>query len=163
MRHKIKNVTVACCIIGITLTLVGCRQNSSTSAGETDMSIGDRSDSSIEVSIIPSDESSLSLYFGDKKWGSGLVKAGEKTVATVEASDQIELENGGKGEGIVFTTARGGITGKQYLHLASDGELPSGDLIVRKEDNIVQTADKVVVADLRLSDGASVPVSLALE
>jgi hypothetical protein len=159
MQKKVTKLILACAALVLALSFLGCRQEAETSNTQNDFNIGETSDSRVEVSITPVNDKTLSLYIGNTKWASGLIKENKTTLAVLELSDQIKLEDGTLGYGIVF--ARDG--SKQFLAIVPDGVIPYGKVVIREVDAIAQTADKLIVADLEAANGTKHPISLKLE
>jgi len=157
MQTNVTKLIFACGVLA--LSLLGCKQGTETSNTQNGISIGETSDSRVEVSITPANDMSLSLYIGSKKWGSGLVKEKKTTLAVLEVSNQIKLEDGTLGYGIVFTRNYS----KQFLAIVPDGVIPYGKVVIREKDAIVETSDELIVAALEAEDGTTLPVSLKLE
>jgi hypothetical protein len=159
MQTKVAKLILACAALVLALSFLGCRQEAETSSAKHDISIGETSDSRVEVSITPVNDKSLSLYIGNTNWASGLVKENKTTLAVLELSDQIALEDGTLGYGIVFT--RDG--SKHFLAIVPDGVVPYGKVVIREKDAIVEASDNIVVADLEAENGTKLPISLKLE
>jgi hypothetical protein len=159
MQTKVAKLILACAALVLALSFLGCRQEPETSNTQNEFTIGETSDSRVEVSITPVNDKALSLYIGNTTWASGLVKENKTTLAVLELSDQIKLEGGALGYGIVF--ARDG--SKQFLPIVPDGVIPYGKVVIREVDAIVQIADKLIVADLEAANGTKHLISLKLE
>jgi len=87
------------------------------------------------------------------------VGEGEKAVATLEASDQIRMEGGGVGPGIVFSRK----LSKQFLAVTKSGQIPYGQVKIRGTNALARTPGAIVVADIEAPDGSRTPISLKLE
>ena len=159
MQTKVRKLILAGAALVLALFFLGCRQEAETSNTQNEISIGEASDSRVEVSITPVNDKSLSLYIGNKHWASGLVKKTKTTLAVLELSDQIKLEDGTLGYGMVFAWDGS----KQFLAIVPDGVIPYGKVVIKEVDTIVQTADKLIVADLEAANGTTHPISLKLE
>lgn len=120
-------------------------------------------DKKVEVEILTEGTKRLSLYVGDKKWGSGPVADDKKALATLEASDQMRLEHGSVGHGIILKRSVGGVSSKQFLAITEDGQLPYGKVKIRDAEAIAKTVHVVTLADIERPDGSRVPISLRLE
>ncbi|MFK7779516.1 MAG: hypothetical protein QM501_15545 [Gimesia sp.] len=115
----------------------------------------------------------LSLYIGEKKWGSRPYDSVEKLLVTLETSDQMNLEGGETGSGIVFTTINSSkgepekpfsvASGTQNLAIVKNGLIPYGQAKIRDVASVVQTADSLILADIETPDGALIPITFRLE
>jgi hypothetical protein len=74
--------------------------------------------------------------------------------ATVEASDQIRMEDGSKGRGFVFVA--GGV--RAFVAIAPGGSVPLGTLVLRQDADITEANGTFTFADIRQEDGTRVPV-----
>ncbi len=113
--------------------------------------------------ILAEDTKTLSLYVGEKKWSSSPVENGEKVLVTLEVSDQIQLEDGSKGHGMIYTRSTSGVSAKTFVAVTENGPLPYGEVTVREVDAIIETSDEVTCADIVRRDGSRIPISLRLE
>ncbi|NQU58699.1 MAG: hypothetical protein HQ513_15840 [Rhodospirillales bacterium] len=159
MQTKLTRLIFACSGLVLTLSWLGCRQGPESSDIQEGISVEAISATRVEIAVTPINDKPLSLYIGNKKHASGLVKKNKTTLATLELSDQIQLEDGTLGHGIVFS--RGG--SKHFMPIVPDGVIPYGKVVIRELDAIVEAADNIVVADLEAENGTKLPISLKLE
>ena len=117
------------------------------------------SDVKIDVAIHAESTKTLALYIAERNWASGPVGEGENAVATLEVSNQIRLEGGGLGHGMIF----GRRASKQFLAITKDGQIPYGKVKIRETGAISRTPDAIIVADIEAMDGSRTPISLKLE
>ena len=120
-------------------------------------------DRKVVLEILAEDTKTLSLYVGEKRWGSSPVGNGKKALATLEVSNQIQMEDGSMGHGMICTKSTGGVSSKQFLAVTENGDLPYGEVTIRDADAIIETLDSVTCADIERPDGSRVPISLRLE
>lgn len=168
MQENKAGPQLVCSFVLLILCLSACgptSEDTTTGSGGTQRSLTvlHVAEKKVDVEILTEGTKILSLYVGDKKWGSGPVGNNKKVLATLEVSDQIRLEGGLVGHGIVFTKSFGGVSGKQFLALSEDGQLPYGEVKIRDAVAVVQTADIVTLADIKTPDGSLVPISLRFE
>jgi tRNA A-37 threonylcarbamoyl transferase component Bud32 len=99
----------------------------------------------------------LLLTIGDDslKWTMPAPRTGV-TRATVEASNQIRLDDGSLGKGFVF---KGG-NGTVYVAMTPEGPVPFGELIFRDNNRISHTDGIHTFADIHQTDGKPIPVSI---
>lgn len=115
----------------------------------------------------------LSLYIGEKKWGSRPYESVEKLLVTLETSDQMNLEGGETGSGIVFTTVSSSkgksektvlvASGTQNFAIVKNGLIPFGQAKTRDAASVVQTANSLILADIKTPNGELIPISFRIE
>ena len=166
---------------GILLMLLcfsGCSSHSDDSQAETAQVVQLRSasDTRIEFEITHSQINAVSLYFGQKKYGtygdpndSPAVRHNHvRMLISLEVSDKLKLEGGETGYGLIFTTTSkndktgGATSGINNLAFTETGPLPYGRVKLRKPVNIVQTTDSIELADLETPTGSLIPISIRL-
>ncbi|WP_417374669.1 hypothetical protein [Gimesia maris] len=166
---------------GILLMLLcfsSCNFHSDDSQAETAQVIQLRSasDTKIEFEITHSQINAVSLYFGQKKYGtygdpndSPAVRHNHvRMLISLEVSDKLKLEGGETGYGLIFTTTSkndktgGATSGINNLAFTETGPLPYGRVKLRKPVNIVQTTDSIELADLETPTGSLIPISIRL-
>ena len=151
-----------CSFVLVILCLSGCGPNTTGGSGaQRSLTVLHVADKKVDVEILTKGTKRLSIYVGDKKWGSGPVWTDKKTLATLEVSDQISLEGGSMGHGMIFTTGSGVVS--QFLALTEDGALPYGKVKIRDAMAVLQSGDTVTLADIETPDGSLVPISFRLE
>ncbi len=100
----------------------------------------------------------LRLFFGNDNlggWSAGHA-GGITNPATVEASDQLKLEDGSLGRGLVFRTR----SAVANIAITPDGPAPYGAVVFRPTAAIVNENDTFTFADLRQTNGTLIPVSI---
>jgi hypothetical protein len=125
-------------------------------------------DNKVNLQVLAESSKTVALYIGEKKWGSSPVAVGKNGLTTsyvsLETSDQLQLETGGVGHGIIFS--RGGKDGKisvkQFLAITEGGAIPYGMAKIRKAEGIVEAVDSITLADIERVDGSKVPISVKL-
>ena len=120
-------------------------------------------DKEVVFEILAEDMKTLSLYLGEKKWSSSPVGNGKEVLATLEVSNQIQLEDGSMGHGMIYTKSTRGVSNKTFLAVTENGNLPYGEVTIRADDAIIETTDNVTCADIVKQDGSRIPISLRLE
>ena len=169
MPNNQAGIQSVCSFVLLILCLGGCgpsdEDEDTAGSGSTQqaLTVLHIADKKVDIEVLTESATRLSLYVGDKKWGSGPVRNDKKALATLEVSDQVRLEDGSVGHGIVFTRSIGGVSSKQFLAITEDGQLPYGQVKIRDAAAVVETADIVTMADIEIPDGSSVPISLRLE
>ena len=78
------------------------------------------------------------------------------TTATVEAADQIKVDNGSTGHGLVFQAW----SVRHNIAITPDGPLPYGEVVFRTNSMITQKDGTFTFADIRQANGTLVPVSI---
>ena len=164
MSKKEVGIEWTCCLLLLGFCLIGCRpstQNTAAAPGNTRpaFAVKDISDVGIDVEIRSESTETLSLYIADRNWASGPIGEGQNTWATLEVSDQIRLEGGALGHGMIFS--RRGV--KQFVAITKDGQIPYGKVKIRETGAIVRTPDAIIVADIEATDGSRTPISLKLQ
>jgi hypothetical protein len=157
-----------CFVLLVVACLSGCKRTDRNSAAKPNntqkaMTVTHISDNRVVLEILTEEKTMLSLYVDTTKWGSGPVGNGKKTLATLEVSNQIKLEDGSMGHGMIYTRSTEGVSGKQFLAITKNGDLPYGKVTIRNADNINETPESVTCADIVKSDGSQVPISFRLE
>jgi hypothetical protein len=120
-------------------------------------------DQQVEVEVVSDGNKRLSLYIGDNPWGSGPLAEGKKSLSKLEASDQIGLDDGSVGHGIIWTRIVDGVSSKQFLAITEEGRLPYGEVRIRNAEAIGKTTHVLTIADIEKPDGRRVPIFLRLE
>lgn len=155
-----------------------CSSHSDDSQAETAQVIQLRSasDTKIEFEITHSQINALSLYIGEKKSStSGNENSSpadrrddHRLLVSLEVTDDLKLEGGETGHGIIFTTTSKNdktgmsVAGTAYKAITETGPIPYGRVKLRTRDNIVQTPDSIGLADLETADGSLIPISIRL-
>ena len=123
------------------------------------------SDKKVDVEVFTQSSKTLSLYVGEKMYASGPVEGGKNELVWLEVSNQIQLEDGALGHGMIFTRdiRNGRGSRKHLLAITENGPLPYGKASIRKTEAIVEAADSLTIADIERPDGSKVPISLKLE
>ena len=155
-----------CSFVLLMLCLSGCGRDTTDGSGgaRQALTVVSVTDEKVDVEVLTDGAKMVSLYIGDKKWGSsGPAGVGKKALASLEVSDQIRMEDGSVGYGMVVTTGGGGGSSKQFLAMGEDGPAPHGKVKIRAAAAVVQSADVVTVADIETPDGSLVPVSFRIE
>ncbi|QDT89203.1 hypothetical protein Pan161_08300 [Gimesia algae] len=160
------------------LCFSGCGSHSDDSRTDTAQVVQLRSasDSKIEFEITHSQINAVSLYIGEKKYGtygnpndSPAVRHNHlRTLISLEVSDKLKLEGGETGYGFILTTTSkndktgGSASCTSYKAITETGPLPYGRVKLRTPDNIVQTPDSIGLADLETPTGSLIPISIRL-
>ena len=124
-------------------------------AGTISKVVPDRQKATITAQLDKGQE--LLVFIGEESlgWSSSQAKAAAIT-ATVEASNEIKLDDGSLGKGFIFRTS----AGTTYVAITPGGPVPFGDLEFRAGSK-VDTKDGIYTfADIRKKDGTLVPVSI---
>ncbi len=150
------------------ILLISCLSGCGSSETPQALTVLQVTDKKVDVKVHPEEGQWLSLYIGDKKWGSSGpfrndIANEQTTLATLEVSDQIEMEDGSLGRGMIFTKSTGGASAKKFLAVTEGGPLPYGQVKIRDATTIVQTADTVTLADIETPNSDLVPISIRLE
>ena len=156
MSHASPRYGFFCLVLAI--WLAGCAGHTQGTQARTALDVTRMADNKIGVAILTESTRTLSLYVGEKRWGSGPVEAGEDTLATLEVSDRLQLDDGSFGHGMIFTRSNGRGFARQFLAVTEDGLLPYGKVRLRNADAVVRAADSVIIADIEEPDGTSVSV-----
>ncbi|RYX81715.1 hypothetical protein EON83_22790 [bacterium] len=100
-------------------------------------------------------KSQLSLVMGSLQWTAKSERPDEFT-ASLEPSSKVPLGKGVTGEGFIFNVgdSRFNISGKP---------VPEGELVLRRNSQIVQQGNDYVVADLMPKKGKPIPVLVRLQ
>jgi hypothetical protein len=158
-----------CSVLLVVVYITGCKSDAGPDRTGLDVkqqpiSVTQMSDRRVVLEILTDDMKMLSLYVGEKKWGSSPVGNGKKAIATLEASNQIKMDDGSMGYGIIYTNSVGGVSVTQYLAVTrNEGDLPYGEVTFRHAEAIVKTLDSVICGDIVRPEGKNVPISLKLE
>lgn len=134
------------------------------------------SDTRIEFEITHSQINAVSLYIGEQKSGtygdpsySPAVRHNRiRMLISLEATDNMKLEGGETGHGLIFTTTTindktgGSASCTAYKAITETGPLPYGRVKLRQPADIVQTPDSLGLADLETPAGSLIPVSIRL-
>jgi len=110
----------------------------------------------IDYSVDADHELFLFVGSGYPGWSAGQGPGPAR--ATVEASDQVRLDDGSMGRGFVFVA--GGV--RTAVAITEGGPVPFGDLVFRPEGAITGQAGTFTFADLRQADGPLVPLSVGV-
>jgi serine/threonine protein kinase len=115
----------------------------------------DSGKATIEYEIDDAHELFLFVGAGSRGWSvwyTGTTSA----IATVEASDQIKMEDGSLGRGFIFQVKGT----RHYIAITPDGPVPFGELVFREDANVTENEGTFTFADIRQSDGTLIPVSI---
>ena len=134
------------------------------------------SNTRIEFVITHSQINAVSLYIGEQKYStygdpsySPAVRHNRiRMLISLEATDNMKLEGGETGHGLIFTTTTindktgGATSGTKNLAISETGPLPYGRVKLRQPADIVQSPDSLGLADLETPAGSLVPISIRL-
>ncbi|WP_298859608.1 hypothetical protein [uncultured Gimesia sp.] len=151
--------------------------------GENQFKVLSATDKKIELESHDTIKNGVSLFIGEKsqgvygrkkRGGQSSSKAVQKRVTqsvqhrvTLEASDQIKMEDGTVSDGIEFTVSHN--IGKQsismikYLSIDKDGPDILGQVQIRDAASVVQTGDRVILADIETPYGDLIPISFKFD
>ena len=94
------------------------------------------------------------------------MRFGEKSdyQSFIEKSDEIALENGGKGRGFLIRSGPGGDSdrAKSAVNVAMEpgGSVPAGELVFRTGDiRVTDNATRITFADIVTPDGRRIPMT----
>ncbi|HIG29469.1 MAG TPA: hypothetical protein EYQ50_17405 [Verrucomicrobiales bacterium] len=90
-----------------------------------------------------------------------------KFEAVLSSSDELKLDDGTTGNGIVFTVKHDGVTGTSYIAMSHRDPVPSGVVEIRVESPetnelpaIKQDGNLITVADIACDDGTTIPITV---
>ena len=95
---------------------------------------------------------------GNESYGWWGFRGALSGTATVEASDQIKMENGSLASGFMVRVKSAGFEGCAFASITPDGKIPFGDLVFRKNANITNTDGAFTFADIHQANGTLVPI-----
>jgi len=99
----------------------------------------------------------LRLSIGSDALGWSARQTGSTSVtATLEASDQIKLDDGSMGHGLIFQAW----SVRHYIAITPDGPVPFGEMVFRENTNVTEKDGTFTFADIRQADGTLIPVSI---
>lgn len=157
-----------CSVLLVVVCVTGCNRSAQDTAvgpnsRQQAIAVTHIADKEVVFEILVEDTKTFSFYVGEKKWSSSPVGNGKKVLVTLEVSNQIQLQDGSMGHGMIYTKSTGGVSNKTYLAVTENGSLPYGEVTVRDVDAIIETTDNVTCADIVKQDGSRIPISLRLE
>ncbi len=99
----------------------------------------------------------LHLFIGRDTLGWSARQAGSTSLtATLEASDQIKLDDGSMWHGLIFQAW----SVRHYIAITPDGPVPFGEVVFRENTNVTENEGTFTFADIRQADGTLIPVSI---
>ena len=99
----------------------------------------------------------LHLFIGSDALGWSAQQTGSTSVtATVEAADQIKLDDGSTGHGLIFQAW----SVRHNIAITPDGPVPYGEVVFRTNSMITQKNGTFTFADIHQTNGTLVPVSI---
>ncbi len=100
----------------------------------------------------------LRVFVGDEGTGWSASTGVPKVMQiTMEASDQVMLDDGGKGKGFILTMGPNNVF---HVPIVKNGQVPFGELVIRPSNAILNQNGVWSFADIRLPDGKLVPISV---
>ena len=131
------------------------RQHPNTNLGEISSVRTDGRKATIEARLAAGEE--LWLFIGGESLGWSMSNAKPGAIETsVRASDQIKLDDGSLGKGLIFE----GKYGVANVAITPGGPVPFGELVIRDNSRITQSNGVYTFADVHQEDGTLVPVSI---
>jgi tRNA A-37 threonylcarbamoyl transferase component Bud32 len=119
----------------------------------------DRRSATITAQVGAGEE--LLVFIGDESlgWASSAPEAATVTV-TVEASSELQLEDGSLGQGFIIRSVGITTSSKVNVAITPDGPVPFGTLAFRANDAVSSKDGILTFADIHKPDGTRVPVSV---